>query len=451
MRYLLNFIYVLLITLASPWLLFAALRHGKYRDGLSEKLLGLVPRMETDRQRIWFHAVSVGEVNLLSPILQRLESRLPGVDIVISTTTKTGFALAKRKYGSKAIFYCPLDFSWAVSNAFDRIRPDMLVLAELELWPNLLSAAGPRAVPVAIVNGRLSDKSSKGYLRLGSLMRNWMSNVSVVAAQSDTCAARFRQLGVTEHNVHTTGSIKFDGAESDRNNPGTKLFRKLANVQDHEKVILVGSTQAPEEAMAISVWQRLVAQHPNLRLIVVPRHPERYNEVRQLLDSAGVQWAARSELSENNVANAPVILVDTVGELGGWWGLADIGFVGGSMGARGGQNMIEPAAYGVATCFGPNTRNFRDVVQLLTAAGAAEVVCDEQQLETFVRTCLADAEFSHGLGSRAAELVAQHRGAADRTVELLTDLLPGTLKVDSRQFDNHPKALAATTATRKRA
>lgn len=420
MRYLLNCIYTLLLFFALPILLYRAIRHGKYRDGLEQKLLGRVPEFSPTSQRIWIHAVSVGEVNLLRPLIRRLLRSRPACEIVISTTTKTGFELARKKYDSHTTFWCPIDFSWAVSNAFDRVKPDMLVLAELELWPNLLAEAKRRDVPVAIINGRLSDRSTKGYLRVSRLMPNWLSAVRTVAAQSETCAERFRKLGAA--NVEHVGSIKFDGAESDRNNPRTQELKELAGIKTHDCVLLAGSTQHPEESIALRVWQRLSTEHPNLRLILVPRHPERYAEVRKLLEESGVAWQARTELQPGSTPT-PVLLVDTVGELGAWWGTADIGFVGGCMGSRGGQNMIEPAAYGVATCFGPNTRNFRDVVQLLLAHAAAQVVQNEDELEEFVRRCISDPAFRSEIGNSARRLASEQRGAADRTVELIASLL----------------------------
>ena len=436
MRYLLNFIYLLLTLAVSPWLLWAAIRHGKYRDGLSAKLLGLVPNLsKADGPRVWIHAVSVGEVNLIATVLNRLRSRVADLEVVISTTTKTGFELASRKYASHTVFYLPLDFSWSVRNAFKRIDPDVLVLVELELWPNLLTSAREGRIPVAIINGRLSDRSARGYRRLGRWVRTWLSGVRLVIAQSQLCAERFVRLGVGAEDVHHVGSLKFDGALTDRGNPKTEQLRRLANIDSDQIVFLAGSTQEPEEAFAIAAWQKLVPEYPNLRLILVPRHPERYGEVRRLLDTSGVSWQARSERNDDSSSCAPVLLVDTVGELGAWWGTADIGFVGGSMGARGGQNMIEPAAYGVATSFGPNTKNFRDVVKMLLAEKAATVVKNQMELETFVRRCVDDADYRAQLGRNAQQLVLQHRGAADRTAELLVPLIAGQRRVSDSKRD----------------
>ena len=438
MRYLLNLAYLSLLLVAAPWLIWAAIRHGKYRQGLPQKLLGWVPSLDqTASPRIWLHAVSVGEVNLLRPILHRLICANPDAEIVISTTTQTGFELASRQFDQHAVFYCPLDFSWAVRTAISRLKPDLLVLVELELWPNLLMQAERCGIPVAIVNGRLSDRSTRGYLKLGALTRRWFSSIRLVAAQSQTCASRFQLIGVPEEKVRFVGSIKFDGAQTDRANSRTSELRKLAAIEGDDVVFLAGSTQQPEEALALAAWQNLVSDFPKLRLILVPRHPERYSEVARMLDASGIPWQARTSMSKGSCSASPVILVDTVGELGAWWGTADIGFVGGSLGSRGGQNMIEPTAYGVATCFGPNTRNFRDVVQLLLNSNAAVVIQDGTELEQFVRTCASNLEFRTELGMRARRLVAQQRGAADRTVELLTELIQTTPKV-AAAIDGQP-------------
>jgi 3-deoxy-D-manno-octulosonic-acid transferase len=246
--------------------------------------------------------------------------------------------------------------------------------------------------------------------------------IAAVGAQSPTCAQRFVGLGVPRDRVHDVGSVKFDGAITDRANPRTLQLASLANIRHDEIVFLAGSTQSPEESYALRSYARLKKEFSNLRLILVPRHPERFDEVAQLLDKSGLRWVRRSELR----ANAPVadiLLVDVVGELGAWWGRADIGFVGGSMGKRGGQNMIEPAAFGVAICFGPNTKNFRDVVRLLLDREAAVVITGEQEMAEFVRACTVDPGYRLGLGKRAVETVLDQTGAADRTITILTSLL----------------------------
>lgn len=449
MRYVLNIVYAALLLISLPWLLFAAIRHGKYRQGWGAKLFGRVPVRAGDRKCVWLHAVSVGEVNLLKPLLTAIEQVYPDWECVISTTTRTGYELARQKYAPRTVFYCPLDFSWAVSTALRRIRPDVLLLAELELWPNLIAAAQRRGVRVAVVNGRLSPRSFRGYQRLGRWASKTIARIDLVAAQNEEYARRFVQLGAVSDRVHVTGSIKFDGAQTDRDNPTTRRLATLAGIQSTDVVLLAGSTQRPEEQLAVAAFRELAPRFPQLRLILVPRHPERFDEVAGLLDHSGLPWTRRSRLKpadrgttrgrdrgdmaeETSSAAASgadtsrILLVDTVGELGAWWGTAHLAYVGGSLGSRGGQNMIEPAAYGAAVAFGPNTRNFRDVVGLMLAADAAEVVRSGVELTAWAERQLSNREEAWARGERARQLVMSQLGATRRTLALLDGLfLPG--------------------------
>jgi 3-deoxy-D-manno-octulosonic-acid transferase len=421
--WLLNLIYLALLVLALPWLMWQAWRHGKYRQGWHAKFWGLVPIREGNRPCLWLHAVSVGEVNLLPTLLARLEREYPGWDIVISSSTHTGYTLARKKYAPRLVFYAPLDFSWAVHAALQRIRPQLLVLAELELWPNLIHGAKRAGVRVAIMNGRLGERSYRGYRRLGHWLRPLFQKLDLVAAQTEEYATRFRELGVPADRVHVTGSLKFDGAVCDPNNPQTARLAQLAGIAPSDLVFLAGSTQAPEEEYALEAYRRLCTTYPRLRLILVPRHPERFDEVAGMLNRSGLPWVRRSRLDPHSPPAERILLVDAVGELPAWWGTARIGFVGGSMGSRGGQNMIEPAAYGVATCFGPNTWNFRDVVARFLAAEAGVVVRNRVALTEFLARCLADVAYREALGERGAELVRQQQGATEQTLALLRPLL----------------------------
>lgn len=420
MAYLLNVLYVVLALLASPWLIAGALQKGKYRDGWSQKLFGLVPRRESEVPCVWIHAVSLGEVSLIASLISEVQRRYPHWEVVISTTTLTGYTLAKTRYAELQVFYCPLDFTWAVHNAMERVRPTILMLAELELWPNLIREARRTGAKVAIINGRLSDRSFRGYRRFGGWMRRVLGQVDLIAAQNEQYAERFLALGARSEAVHVTGSLKFDGAQTDRGNAATVRLRQLAGFQESDIVFLAGSTQEPEERLAIEAFRALAPEHPELRLILVPRHPDRFAEVSSLLASSGLTWQKRSRLDVTGAdPRVRVLLVDRVGELGAWWGTAAIAYVGGSMGSRQGQNMIEPAAYGCAVAFGPKTRNFRDVVAALLDAQAAVVVHDGEELAAFVRRALEQPAFAAELGQRAQQVVASQLGATRRTVDLL--------------------------------
>ncbi len=431
MPYLLNLAYLLLILVSLPWLVWQAVRKGKYREGYAAKLFGRVPRRTSDKTCLWLHAVSVGEVNLLAPLLRMIEHERPAWECVISTTTATGMALAKKKYPRQVVFYCPLDFSWAVKTAMRRIRPDVLVLAELELWPNLIRAAKRSGARVAVINGRLGEKSFRGYRRIRSLAARLLGQIDLLAVQEETYAERFRQLGARPETVHVTGSMKYDGAQTDRHNPATRQLAALAGFSGDDIVLLAGSTQEPEEAMALETFRALSAAWPQLRLVLVPRHPDRFEAVARLLDNSGIPWQRRTALTSEKKALSPlpsplsprVLLVDVVGELGAWWGTARIAFVGGSLGSRGGQNMIEPAGYGAAIAFGPNTWNFRDIVAAMLAHDAATVVSDGRQFTQFVRRCLEQPDDAAALGNRAENLVLSQLGATEKTQRFLSELV----------------------------
>ena len=448
MRYVLNLVYLVLITAALPWLVFAAACKGKYREGWAAKLLGLVPRRRCREPCIWFHAVSAGEVNLTQPLLEELERRYPQLQCVVSTTTKTGFDLARERFSPRNVFYCPLDFSWAVSAALRRVRPDLLVLVELEVWPNLIRAARHRGCRVAVVNGRLGEKSARGYRRIRWFVSRWLRDIDLIAVQDDKGARRFRQLGAADTAVQITGSLKFDGAETDRDNESTRKLAALAGMTADDVVLMAGSTQEPEEALALATFVELAPLYPQLRLVLVPRHPERFDAVARLLDESNVCWQRRSAIAQQGRrGKSRVLLVDTVGELRAWWGTADIAFVGGSMGHRGGQNMIEPAAYGAAVCFGPNTWNFQAIVEQMLAADASVVVQNGQQLTAFVRRCLEDPQAACAMGRRAQQLVQKNLGATKKTADLIEELCRPRLsaRVDepsTRRFDQ-PESIGA--------
>lgn len=423
----LNTVYVLLLVIASPFLLWAAWRTGKYRHGWSQKFLGFVPIRQSNRPCIWLHGVSVGEINLLAHLIQELQQRHPDHEFVVSTTTVTGFELAQKKFPQLVTFYCPVDFSWAVKNAIRRLRPSVLILGELEIWPQLISQCKQHQIPVAVVNGRLSEASFRGYRRLKWALCSIFAKLDVVAAQSTEYSQRFIQLGASAERVHTTGSMKFDGAVTDRTNQRTRQLNNLLQRSDHDIVFLAGSTQDPEEELAVRTFLELQPLYPALRLVVVPRHQERFDEAERSMQAAGALVVRRSQLQDTDALDRnAVLLVDTIGELSAWWGTADIAFVGGSLGKRGGQNMLEPAAYGAAVSFGTNTRNFRDIVHLLLQANAAQVVANGAELTTFVERCLKDESYRQTLGQRAQELVLENRGALGRTCDVLEPWIGST-------------------------
>lgn len=424
--------------LSLPYVVYASIRYKKYRVGWKEKIFGLVPELpevSQGKKRLWLHGVSVGEINLLKPLAREIEASGQDWEFVVSSTSETGFELAKRLFGDRVpVFYCPLDLGRATRRAVRRVKPDLLALAELELWPALVKAAHDFGARVAIVNGRISDKSFQRYRFVKSALAPTFRRIDLIGAQDELAAERFKAIDPCPERVVVSGSVKYDGVQTDRSNPETKRLGALIGIEEDDVVFLAGSTQAPEEVGAIETYRRLYREYPRLKLIVVPRSRERFDEVARLLDASGFAWLRRSKLNDGfhpdpPTAPAPerdprrVVLVDAIGELGAWWGLAKIAFVGGSWGDRGGQNMLEPSGYGAAVSFGPNTRNFRKIAADLLRAHGAVVVADADELERFVRRCLEEPEYRKSLGTAARSLALANAGAARRTVELLGALL----------------------------
>jgi len=425
----LDLLYLVAAVLALPWVAWRKLSGRRPVAAPWTRFTGsIAPVPVATMPRIWMHGVSVGEVQLLAGLAAELRRQAEAagrpIDAVISSSTTTGLEVAAKRFGPDRAFPCPLDFTWAVNRVLDRVRPDLVVLGELELWPNLLACVARRGIPIVVANARMSPRSAAGYARIAPLVRGMLGRVDAVAARSPDDAARFTALGAP--NVVVAGSMKFDGVRGDREAPDVARLRALAGFGAHDTVFLAGSTQDPEERLAVEAFCALHESHPRLRLVIVPRHVERAAEIAALLDGAHLRWQRRSRLDADGADPAArILLVDTTGELSAWWGTAAIAFVGGSLdGKRGGQNMLEPAAYGAAVCFGPHTRNFTREVETLLAADAACVVADGAALHAFVHRCLAEPAWARALGSRAAATVAAHRGATATTAGLILERLP---------------------------
>ncbi|MEO8269142.1 MAG: 3-deoxy-D-manno-octulosonic acid transferase [Aureliella sp.] len=431
-----NLIYLSAVTIALPWLCRRRVKTGRYQAGLEQKLRGLSRLMlasttaEGDDSAaasaplVWLHGVSVGEVQLLKPLLTRWQTRHPDWRFALSTTTDSGMELARKTLGDDALlFYFPLDFTWSITRTLNSLKPAALVLGELELWPNLIDSCVLQRIPVAVVNGRLSPRSFTRYQKMRWLTQGMFSKLSLVAAQSESNAERFRQCGA-ERTTVVTGSIKFDNVSFDRQAPDVARLRQWAGILPKHRVWIMGSTQAGEELPAVRAYQQLCHQFPELKLIVVPRHPDRFEHVAEDIERCGVRMRRRSTALEPlNGDDWDVLLVDSVGELKWWWGLAEIAVVGGSFGARGGQNMLEPAAYGANVAFGPNTSNFRDTVELLLAGDAAVRLESLADLSDWLTHQLLEPQLGQARGERAQAIIASGAGALDRTLDAL-DALP---------------------------
>ncbi|MEM9364967.1 MAG: 3-deoxy-D-manno-octulosonic acid transferase [Planctomycetota bacterium] len=422
-----NVLYLLAIGIVSPWIAVRRFRHGRYRRGVRQKLLGL-SAVEARKLRgdatdlVWVHAVSVGEVNLLVGLIDRLREQMPGVHLAISTSTDTGYDLAVKHFGVDSVFFCPLDFTWAVRRTLRHLNCRMLVLTELEIWPNLIASASALGCDVVVVNGRLSERSARGYQRFSWLTQPAFERLTAVACQDPLSAARFQACGVAASRLHTTGNMKFDDAPEDRHHREVVERINWSGADPWHCVWCFGSTQDGEEAMALRVYKHLIDQHPELRLILVPRHAERFDQVAALIKANGFRLIRRSRDDDqyhDQWDSDEVILIDTIGELRQWWGVASIATVGGSFGTRGGQNMLEPAGYGCAVSFGPNTVHFETIAGELIEAGGATRLQDESELSTFVANCLDDPGRIEREGEAARRVIQRHRGAQFRTIQSL--------------------------------
>ena len=430
MSVLVNGLYLLLLVIVSPWLVWRSWKHGRYRRGWTDKLLGPrhsphVQPTETAPAVVWLHAVSVGEVQVLRTLVELFESERPDLRLAISVSTDSGMDLAIKLFAKHRLFFTPFDFTWSIKKSFRVLQPKLIVLAELELWPNWLLIAERVGCPVAVINGRLSEHSYRRYARIPFLVNSCMQTIDWVGAQSSSYATRFEKLGVPPPKLSVTGNVKFDGATGNRIASDVIQRKEFLGLNDDHMVFLAGSTQSPEETIVLNAFSELADRFPSLKMILVPRHAERFEEVARSIEATGLPWARRT--TSQDVVTDPswrIFLGDSVGELRWWWGMADLGFVGGSFGDRGGQNMIEPCAYGVATCFGPNTRNFSDIVKLLLDENACTQLQTPTELRPWIESMLVDSTRRKEMSMQAIQVCQRHRGASQRTWEKLQQLLP---------------------------
>jgi 3-deoxy-D-manno-octulosonic-acid transferase len=424
------FFYSLLLALAAvlllPWIAMQTLRTGKYRVGIKERL-GFVPgRLQPATQNaIWIHAVSVGEVLAVSRLIAELKNAYPETQIFISTTTVTGQALARQRFGEARCFFMPLDFGFAVRAYLRALKPRLLLLAETEFWPNLLHLAKKHGAAIAIVNARISDRSFPRYRRFGWFFRRVLSNVDLFLAQTAADADRLRAIGAPTERVQVSGNLKFDV----RLSAPSQIAQELRSaIPKNSPVIVCGSTAEGEEELVLKAFAQVQRQFPSAVLVLAPRHPERFDKVAGLISSAGLAFVRRSSWTAVCPISGGVFLLDSVGELASLYALADIAFVGGSLVPTGGHNILEPAQYGAAIVVGPHTFNFREIVSIFQSGNALRVA-EAETLGAILLDLLSNAEERKLLGRHAKDLFTRHAGATDRTVQALRPLLTSSKAV----------------------
>jgi 3-deoxy-D-manno-octulosonic-acid transferase len=443
----LDIIYCVGLVVASPFLLVRMMRHNRYRTGKSQRIFGSVPVRYGRQPIVWVHGVSLGEVNAARGLVDELHSQLPDYQVVISTSTDTGITQARKLFEPRHwVFQWPMDFSLTVRRALKRLRPDLVVLMEGELWPNFLAACKRRDIPVACVNARISDnKGYPRYRKMGRFARPLFRPLSAVGAQTQTYADRFAELGTPAENVHVTGMMKFDSAHVSDQIDGQVELAAAMGLSADEQLIVAGGTGPGEEQLLLNIWPKLAAANPKARLAIVPRKPERFEEVARLIEAAGHQMLRRTLRADgctDSADNGAVILGDTMGELRKFYALASAVFVGRSLVPMGGSDMIEAAAMGKPTAFGPHTFNFPQAEDL--AANGCVRVADENELVEQLTAWLADSAAAAQAGLTAQDYVRSQQGATRRNVEMICGLLgrrpaerPGNIATVAIAAENH--------------
>ncbi len=409
---------VLLLILGAPvWLLRA-----RWRDGLGERLGAGAKRVAhtlAGRQQVWVHAVSVGEVVAIRRLVEELDARLGPGAVVISTTTRTGQELARKYFGFARCFYFPIDLPWVVRGAMQTLRPRMLVLAESELWPNVLAECEGQGVPVVVVNARVSDRSLPRYRQLHRVWRPFLEMLTLVLAQSEEDAQRFVAIGVPPERVRVGGNLKYDAQPKQ----STELVAQLkAQLPAGAKLLVAGSTLEDEEQVLLEAWPAICTRVPGAVMVLAPRHPERFARVATLAREQKAALIQRSLWNGGAVAAGSVFLLDSIGELGSVYALGALAFVGGSLVAAGGHNPLEPARLGVPVIVGTHYENFRDVVDLLRAAQALEVV-DRAKLHEAIASLLKDTDAAAAMGARGQKVFDAQAGATERAADAILRLL----------------------------
>jgi 3-deoxy-D-manno-octulosonic-acid transferase len=406
-----------------PYWFFQMARHGKYRKGFAERLGRVPARLQLPGEHekaIWVHAVSVGEVLAVAGLIEELQRRLPQHRIFVSTTTDTGQALARQRFSEANVFYFPMDFAFAIRPYLKALRPQMVVIAETEFWPNFLRLAHTGGARIAVVNARISDRSWPRYRRFRGLLRRVLGNVDLFLAQTAEDAARLRDIGAHSGRVRVTGNLKFD-IPAPVAPAIVASLRKSVSEAGGGPVLVCGSTVDGEEPLLLKAFQNLLVRHPRAVMILAPRRPERFAAVAALLRQMSIRFWRRS-VWNGEALSGGVLLLDTIGELAALYALADVAFVGGSLVAHGGHNIIEPAQFGVATVVGNHTENFRDIVGLFQSCDAVRVV-GPAELPLVLMELLANDAERKALGSRAAETMRSQAGATERTAGELQELL----------------------------
>jgi len=418
------------LVLASPYFLYQAIRYKKYVGSLRERLGYLPISFNLDgEESIWIHAVSVGEALTARALAADLKRRYPRLRLYLSTTTIAGQQVAKANLRPfvDGVFYFPFDFMFTIRRTLALVRPRLFVMMETEIWPNLLRACRKRGVRTAVVNGRISARSYPRYKLIRPFFRRVLADVDRFCVQSGESAHRLKDLGADPGRVSVTGSLKFDSLDlpspTAHGKPRERVLR-FFRVSSHRTVVVAGSTMRGEETAVLQAFRKIKATQTHAIAIIAPRQPERFGEVERLSRETGFVTIRRSELPIDAEPRADVVVLDTIGELAQLYQLATVVFVGGSLADHGGHNILEPAIFGKPIIFGPHMQNFREIAEVFVLNDAAIQVHTERELDNVILSLVRDPVQRARLGAAARALVEANRGAKDKTLAVLGELLP---------------------------
>jgi 3-deoxy-D-manno-octulosonic-acid transferase len=422
----------------SPYFAYQALRHNKYAGSVKERLGYLPVSFNLDEdESIWVHAVSVGEVLAVRPILAALRDRYPRLRLFLSTTTLTGQRIAKRRITDvDGVFYFPFDWVSSVRRTLQIVRPKLFVMVESEIWPNLLRECRRRGVRTLIVNGRISARSFARYRLARPFFRRVLADVDRFCVQGEESSRRLVALGADPARITITGSLKFDALEAARSGRGRERVLRFFRVPKSRPVLIAGSTMKGEEASVIRAFNRLRATTAgaNALLVLAARHPERFGEVERLCRQEGLSTVRRTELPIDAEPKVDAVILDTMGELAPLYQIATAVFVGGSLVPAGGHNILEPAVHGRPIVFGPHMQNFTEIAGAFLAGRAAIQVRSARELEETMVSLMSDPVRRARLGAAARALVDANRGAKDKTLVVVGELLPPDRRAVVRPF-----------------
>lgn len=416
--------------LAWPWFYWHLKSRGQGASFRPRLGLELPDGPPVGYPRIWLHGVSVGEILAAVPLARELKKLLPHSGLIVTTGTETGQVLARQHFAPMGALVCyfPLDIPWTVRRYLERLRPQLAVTLESEIWPNFLELAHERGVLLALTNARVSDQSFRRYMRYTAYSNKIINKYDLIAAGTPQDYRRLRDLGVPPAKLHLTGNLKYDRLLQDRDVRKVQEFQRVLHggqdlSGDHEPVFLAASTHPGEEEAVLAAFEELRGPYPALLLVLAPRHPERAAVLGDLLARHNLPYHLWSRLKTGaEDRHYPVVLIDTIGDLFSLYGAADLAFVGGSLIPHGGQNILEPAAWGLSPLYGPHLENFRWAKVILAEAGAGLTVTDAASMATAARSLLAEPERRRNLGARAQAALTPHQGAARRQAELIAEL-----------------------------